>query len=165
MSLFHKCYPLTVDVLLSLLSLSLTPDDKRNRSALKGLQGDVHSDRVRADNQRTYPDNIAQADLARLQHLIITDGLSHSGACHLQIGNSGHNTLPLDHMIGQEKLVTVKGRTELLFPQGGGGALDQRMQCYKRWSLYTRPLRRICPVRCCAAGSCSQRVCPDGDPV
>ena len=31
-------------------------------------------------------------------------------------------------MIGQKKLVTAKRRTELLFPQGGGVALNQRMQ-------------------------------------
>jgi hypothetical protein len=33
-------------------------------------------------------------------------------------------------MIGQKKLVSAKGRTELLFPQRGGVALDQRMHLW-----------------------------------
>jgi len=71
---------------------------------------------------------MAEVQGARLARSIGTYGLSHGYIRHLQIGHPWHDALPRDHMIGQEKLVTAKGRTELLFPQRGSIALYQRME-------------------------------------
>jgi hypothetical protein len=81
----------------------------------------MHGNGVRVDNQRTHPHNIgeAQADSLSLYHGTNLWGKStlrgkpagygYGGTCHLQIGHPWHDVFPLDHMISQEKLVTVKG--------------------------------------------------------
>src|SRR2546421_12049456 len=70
---------------------------------------------------------MADVDLARRELSLIPNGLSYSGTCHLQIAHGGQSALSENDMIGQEKLLTMKSRTELLFPQGGGVALNERM--------------------------------------
>src|SRR5438045_6154285 len=96
---------------------------------------------------------------------ISPNGLSHGCVCHFQISHPWHDVLFLDHMIGQEKLVAMKGRTEPLFPQCGGVALYQWMQLWDsicmafRSTLVITPRRerrcRFCyPVRLSEKGVC-----------
>src|SRR5436190_13132947 len=89
----------------------------------------------RITNQRTYPYDITEMKMALLWHRIGTNlwgkpaGYGNSNTSHLQISYPRHDTLPRDYMIGQKKLLAMKRRTEPLFPQYGGVALYQRMQC------------------------------------
>jgi hypothetical protein len=108
--------------------LGLTTDGKYNLSVLLEFQRDMDLYWLLTDHQGTYPYHLAQMQDVPLFLHCTSHGQSNSRTCHLQIGDSRHDTLPTDHVIGQEKLLTVKGRAELLFPQCGGVAMNQRME-------------------------------------
>src|SRR5579859_5741269 len=85
--LSHECSPLTVDRLFCFsfrrnCALFAITDHKRNRSTLPWIHGDMHRDGVLPYDQRTYPDDIADVELVRLQYRIVSYGLSHSDHCH-----------------------------------------------------------------------------------
>src|SRR5579859_4437646 len=73
---------------------------------------------------------MGEVEADRLFWYCIPQSQGHGGTRHLQIGRCWHHPKTVDHMIAQEKLVTVKGRTELLLPKRGGVTLHQRR---RRW--------------------------------
>ena len=88
----------------------------------------MYLDWLIADHQGTYPGNLAQTQDVPLFLHCTSHGQSICSTCHLQIGRPGHDASPLDHVIGQEKLLTVKGRTEPLLEEIRDIVLHQRMQ-------------------------------------
>src|SRR5690349_8507914 len=104
----------------------VTVDGKRNSSILLWREGDVYCDGMcRITDQRACPHDVAEVEDTWQFCRMNVEGLSHGYIYHLQICHPWHNPLSLDYMIGQEKLFTVKGRAEPLFPQSGGIALHQ----------------------------------------
>ena len=122
--------PLADECLLT-LPLFLGVDKKGEGFLLLWGEGKMHSDRVRTNDQRTGPHNMSEVQADDLIHT--PKGLDHSPAYHLQIGYPWHDPLSPDHMIGQEELVTPKGRAEPMFPERGGVLLYQRMQQSGTW--------------------------------
>src|SRR5262249_40991040 len=111
------CFALAVDAFGGFLfrrdrracSGGIPLNDKRNGAILLWGEGNMHRDGMLTHDQRTYPHDVAEVQVARLWHRIGTESLSHSSTCHLQVSHPWHDALPGDHMIGQEKLITVKG--------------------------------------------------------
>ena len=97
-------------------------------SDLLRLQRDMHFDWLLADYQGTAPYDLGEAYDAFLFLLSASHGKSNGSTCHLQVGHPWHHALPFDYVIGQKKLVTAKGRTELLFEEIRAVLLHQRMQ-------------------------------------
>src|SRR5436305_312401 len=107
--------------------MSLAPDGKDNLLVLLELQGDMHLDWLFVNHQGTYPHNLTKTQDTSLLPHYTSHGPINGDTCHFQIGDPRHHRLSFDHMIGQEKLVAVKGRAEPLREEIRDVVLHQRM--------------------------------------
>src|SRR5579864_7832820 len=109
----------------------------------------MHSDRMHANDERTGPYNVQQTHTDALFLCGGTKSLHHGGTHHFKIGYSWHDVLPSDHMISQEKLLTVKGRTEALLNGIGTAVLHQWQRRWCQRMLYSQSR-----IRCRCRASC-----------
>src|SRR5262249_45695783 len=98
---------LTEECLLSRF-LFLMVDQKGNGSILLRGEDNMYRDRVCANDQKMCPHNMTKVQVNNLFLYRGTKSLDYSGTYHLQIDHPWHDVLSPDHMVSQEKLVTVK---------------------------------------------------------
>src|SRR5437667_10881112 len=113
----------------------------------------MHLDWLSISHQRTAPYNLAQAQDLSLLQCCTSHSLSNRRTRHLQVGYPWHDSLPFDDMIGQEKFLTVKSRTEPLCEEIRVVVLHQRMQ------------HRAGACVLDNGATCSKQARPTGDPV